>query len=66
MNLTERIDLAVELGRYMTKNPPEWQVAKEKAGIKNTWFTEQFVNLATNNIVKEFLQKEQMENWVNH
>jgi Acyl-CoA reductase (LuxC). len=66
MNLTERIDLVVELGQYITKNPPEWQLTKEKAGIKNSWFTEEFVNLATTNIVKEFLQKEQLLNWVHH
>lgn len=66
MNLTERIDLAVELGQYITKNPPEWQLAIEKAGIKNSWFTEEFVNLATTNIVKQFLQKEQLAKWVHH
>ena len=66
MNLTERIDLIVELGQYITKNPPEWQLAKEKAGLKNSWFTEEFVNLATTNIVEEFLQKEKLVNWVHH
>ena len=39
MNLTQRIDLVTELGQYMKNNETGWQVVKEKANQKNSWFT---------------------------
>ncbi|MEP6616373.1 MAG: acyl-CoA reductase [Ginsengibacter sp.] len=66
MNLSERIDLVTELGRYIKSDSPGWRVAKEKAGKKNSWFIEDFINLSANNIVDEFLQKDKLENWVHH
>jgi hypothetical protein len=50
----------------MKSNETGWQVVKEKANQKNSWFTEDFVDLAAANIVQEFLQNEKLLNWVHY
>lgn len=66
MNLQNRIDLFVELGNYLEKNDASWQEAKLRASHKNPWFTEDFSSLATGNIIRYFLQKNLLTDWVNH
>lgn len=66
MNLQNRIDLFVELGNYLEKNDSAWQEAKRRASHKNPWFTEDFSSLATGNIIRYFLQKNLLTDWVNH
>lgn len=66
MNLLERIDLVVELGKYLQSNKIEWQSVKKKAFEKNPWFTEEFIQLACRNITKEYLQKDKLLKWVNY
>lgn len=66
MNLLERIDLVVELGKYLQADTIEWQSAKRKAFEKNQWFTEEFIQLACKNITDEYLQKDKLVKWVNH
>jgi Acyl-CoA reductase (LuxC) len=63
MNLQYRIDLLVRLGEYILSNHEPWQQAKEKAGYENGWFIPEFVDLATKNIVRSFLQKDILEKW---
>ncbi|MGQ0739456.1 MAG: acyl-CoA reductase [Bacteroidota bacterium] len=64
MNLQHRIDLLVRLGEYISANGKAWQQAKEKAGQENGWFIPEFVELATKNITRSFLQKDILERWV--
>lgn len=64
MNLVERIDMMVELGRYLASDPEDWQLAKQKAFEKNGWFITAFTDHAVKNIVTEFLQKDKLENWI--
>ena len=64
MNLTGRIDLMVELGKYLQSANEDLQIAKQKAFEKNGWFTIEFTEHAIRNIVTEFLQKDKLENWV--
>jgi hypothetical protein len=66
MNLQNRIELMLKLGYYLQENDAEWQQAKQHAYQKNPWFTETFIEIATKNIVEKFLQKGQLEKWVNH
>lgn len=66
MNLVERIDAVVELGKYLRLNPPEWQDAKQKAFESNGWFTVEFSDLAVKNITGEFTEKNKLESWVKH
>ena len=66
MKLVERIDTMCELGRYLESNPVEWQDAKQKAFESNAWFTHEFIELATKNIIQGFLQKNNLTSWTNH
>lgn len=63
MTLDTRIRLLVKLGQYITQNTEEWQAAKEKAERENGWFTQDFINLAAENIVRYFLQEEALQKW---
>lgn len=66
MNLQHRINLFVALGNYLKENDSEWQETKLQAHQKNAWFTPGFIDIATKNIIENYLQKEQLENWVKH
>src|ERR1035438_2656743 len=66
MNLRERIDLMVRLGDYLTGNTGQWRLVKQQAFEKNKWFTEEFVDLATQNVTQQFLSRLPLENWVHH
>lgn len=63
MNLAERIDLMVEVGKYLQSDHEDWQIVKQKAFEKNRWFIPEFINLSVKNIVTEFLQKDKLERW---
>jgi hypothetical protein len=63
MHLQERINLLVELGKYMNAGGEEWQVAKERATQENPWFTPAFIDLAVNNIAGTYLQRDRLEAW---
>ncbi|MEO7394857.1 MAG: acyl-CoA reductase [Chitinophagaceae bacterium] len=64
MNLEERIDLMVKLGKYLTADGPQLKSIKEKVFEKNKWFTLQFVDLALKNISKQFLDRSNLEEWI--
>ena len=66
MNLQERIELLTELGIFLEKNEPEWQDAKIRAHQQNPWFTHAFTDIATENIVQNFLQKDKLQHWAKH
>lgn len=66
MNLQHRINLFVELGNYLKQNDTEWQEVKERAFQKNPWFTHEFIDTATSNIVEQYLQKDALEKWAAH
>ena len=55
MNLQMRIEILTRLGQYILSDDPAWKLAKEKASIQNSWFTPEFIELATSNIAKQFL-----------
>ena len=58
-----RIDLAAQLGEYILSNSAEWQEAKKKANLTNPWFIPEFIDLATENIARMYLDKQKLENW---
>ncbi len=66
MNLQNRIDLIGLLADYLKKNDEEWKSIKLKASSHNPWFTEKFIELATENIVNEYFDTSKINNWVNH
>jgi len=63
MNLQMRIELATRLGQYILSESPEWLETKHRAGLINPWFTPEFIDMATGNIAKHFLDKQKLENW---
>lgn len=66
MNLSQRIDLLEKLGNYLMEDNENLNSVKQKAFEKNKWFTEEFVTLALKNISTQFLNRNKLENWVNH
>jgi Acyl-CoA reductase (LuxC) len=64
MNLQHRIDLLIRLGEYILSDDENWAAIKERASRENGWFIPEFVDLASNNIARSFLQKKVMEKWV--
>ena len=64
MHLQERIQLLVELGKYMKSDVGKWQEAKEKAFRENAWFIPEFVQLAVNNISGNWLHETQLRQWI--
>ncbi|HSU26950.1 MAG TPA: acyl-CoA reductase [Chitinophagaceae bacterium] len=64
MNLPHRIDLMARLGAYIISSPPDWQMAREKAGYENGWFTPAFIDKAANHIAENWLHKNSLEKWI--
>jgi hypothetical protein len=66
MILQNRIELVSRLGDFMNQNDDEWKNTIHRASIENPWFTEEFINLALSNIVKEFLNQDKLSSWASH
>jgi len=63
MNLQQRIVLLSRLGDYILQDSDNWQEAKHKAHLQNSWFTTEFIDLATRNIAHAFLQPDKLTAW---
>jgi hypothetical protein len=66
MKLQQRIELLVELGKYLTQNNADWQAAKERAEVENGWFTGDFIERAASTLAQTMLQPEQLGRWADH
>ena len=66
MNRNERIELAVQLGQYMLSDEPAWRETKETAFRSNPWFIPPFIDRATQEISKAFLDPEKLTAWAEH
>jgi len=64
MHLQERIDLLVDLGSYMSSDEDAWISIRQRASQENGWFIPEFVDLAINNIVSQFLDENKLKSWV--
>ncbi len=64
MNLAERIEIMVKLGKYLIADGPQLRSIKQKAFEKNKWFTQQFIDLALKNISEEYLERDRLEEWI--
>ncbi|HEX2608097.1 MAG TPA: acyl-CoA reductase [Flavisolibacter sp.] len=62
MNLQERKEVLLWLGRYMLSKNEEWDQAKRKAQADNAWFTEPFIGQAIQNITTQFLTEKALDN----
>jgi hypothetical protein len=65
MMLQKRIDLLVQLGEHMSTSDANWEDTKAYATAKNGWFIKEFIELASNNIVSQLLQRDVLENFAN-
>jgi hypothetical protein len=63
MNLQYRIDLLERLGNYMLSDEEEWKMAKDKAFAENSWFIPSFIDHASSQVAKSWLDKEKLKNW---
>jgi hypothetical protein len=64
MDLKNRISLLVELGEFMQSGHPAWEAAKTRAFHHNAWFIPDFIELSVQQIVRQFLQRDTLENWL--
>lgn len=64
LDTANRISLLAALGSYMLANNEEWQDIKLRAMYANPWFTLEHVEMASNSIANNFLQKEALEQWI--
>lgn len=60
----ERVQLMARLGAYLKSDAPEWRAAKERAVLKNAWFTPESVALATQAIAHNFLEAGKLRRWL--
>jgi len=63
MNLEQRINLLVRLGQTLAGGDPGWTAAKKRAAAENGWFRPEFIDLAVEQIVQEFLQRDKLTAW---
>jgi hypothetical protein len=61
MKLQERKELLIQLGHHMQSNEDQWEHVKQRAFSENNWFIPEFVDLSVNNISRNFLQPEQLQ-----
>jgi hypothetical protein len=66
MNLQLRINLMEQLGEYIKSNDPGWLEARHQASFRNGWFTQEFIEIACNNIANQLLEKSALEKWAAH
>ncbi len=51
MKLQKRINLFIRLSKYFLEDNDAWKLIKKSAGMQNPWFTQEFVELAIQNIL---------------
>ena len=61
MELQKRKELLVRLGDYLTGHDEAWREAQERAAAANPWFTPEFIELGVNNIARNYLQPQQLQ-----
>jgi hypothetical protein len=52
-----------ELGRYLAGSSEVWEETKRLAGEKNKWFTGEFIEIASQNLIHQFLQEDKLQAW---
>jgi len=67
LNIHTRIELLEKLGKYIISDEEKKCSESQKtAEQSNPWFTEEHIQIALNNIVREFLQKDKLEKWISN
>ena len=63
MDLQQRINVLVLLGKYMQSDNEIFESVKHKAQSENPWFTHEFINKAVTNIAWNFLHSGKLKEW---
>lgn len=66
MNLQQRQEILFQLSKYLSVQPQTFKDAVLKAEQQNPWFTPEFIQLAVQSINENFLQKDKLQQWINH
>lgn len=64
LSLDKRIELLDRLKNYMQSDDENWTAIKYAAENANTWFTQDSINTAVNNICNYYLDKDALKEWV--
>jgi hypothetical protein len=61
---TERMQLMLRLGQYLSSNTEDWQAVTMQAERMNGWFTQVFIQNSVASIVAEYLQESKLVAWL--
>jgi hypothetical protein len=64
MNLQQRTDLMIRMGKYLVSGESGLSRAREEAYGRNNWFLPEFIERACRGISSCFLQEEQLLPWI--
>lgn len=64
MDINRRIAVLEKLGIYMRGSTESWEEAKDLAVRQNSWFISEYIELAVENIVANFLQPDLLQSWM--
>ncbi len=64
MTLQTRIQIMGQLGKYLLEDGPIWQACKERAYRENPWFIPEFIEIASKQIARKFLDTNLLSAWV--
>lgn len=62
-SLDKKIEALCALGVYLQENDSVFQAVREHAVRANSWFTDEHIGIAVQNIVSGFLQREALQRW---
>lgn len=66
MDINRRVKLMVKAGEFIVSQNPQWLKAKEVAYHKNSWFIPDFINAAAENIKRNFLDEQILNQWIKY
>lgn len=66
MSLSERIQIIVQLGKYLSEGGEELKAVTQKAFEKNKWFTKEFIDYSFKSIAEYYLDENKLKKWVSY
>ncbi|NCU03761.1 MAG: acyl-CoA reductase [Chitinophagaceae bacterium] len=66
MNLQQRLEILSRLQQYISAQPIQWQNACKQAEQLNNWFTQRFIQTASQSIADNFLNNDLLRKWTDH
>jgi hypothetical protein len=66
MNLQQRLEILSQLRQYISAQPTEWEIACKQAEQLNNWFTQKFIQTATQAVADNLLNNDLLRNWADY